>query len=147
MASNRHKEGKQKRDAGAFVIIPHAVLHSEAYLSLPAFAKTLLIDLALQYRGDNNGDLCAAWKLMKKRGWKSEATLHRAKLQLIAGGFIFETRKGARPNKASLYAVTWLALDECGGKLDVSVKAFPRGAYRQHDPYPPLRAVAGGLGN
>lgn len=27
-----------------------------------------------------------------------------------------ETRKGARPNKASLYAVTWCALDHCGGK-------------------------------
>lgn len=145
MSSNRYKEGKQKRDPGAFLLLPHVVLHSQAYLSLPAFARALLIDLAMQYKGDNNGDLCAAWKLMKKRGWKSEATLHRAKLQLIAAGFIFETRKGARPNKASLYGVTWLALDDCGGKLDVSAKSFPRGAYRKHDPYPPLKAVPGGL--
>jgi len=100
----------------------------------------LLLDLFMQYRGDNNGDLCAAWKVMRRRGWKSEATLNRAKKQLIELGLIVETRKGARPNKASLYAVTWCALDECNGKLDISFHAFPRGAYKLRNELPPLAA-------
>lgn len=75
-----------------------------------------MLDLAMQYRGDNNGDLGAAWKVMQPRGWRSEETLQKAKRDLIDQGLILETRKGARPNKASLYAVTWCALDHCGGK-------------------------------
>ena len=96
----------------------------------------LLFDLAAQYRGDNNGDLCAAWKLMHPRGWKSEETLCKAKRDLLEACLIVETRKGARPNKCSLFALTWYALDDCGGKLDISAQSFPRGAYRLKEPRP-----------
>jgi hypothetical protein len=99
----------------------------------------LLIDLFAQYRGDNNGDLYAAWKLMKPRGWRSEETLAKAKRELLDYGLIVETRKGARPNKASLYAVTWCDLDPCGGKLEVKPQYFDRGKYRLRDPVPPLK--------
>jgi hypothetical protein len=133
---DRYKRAKDKRDGGAFIQLPLAVLNSRAYLDLPSHARMLLIDLAAQYRGDNNGDLCCAWKLMKPRGWKSEATLHRAKMELLKSELIFETRKGTRPNKASLYALTWHALDDCNGKLDVSPQAFPRGAYKLKEPLP-----------
>jgi len=126
----RYKSGGNGRDAGAFVAIPHSVLNSPAYIGVSPHAKTLLLDLAVQFHGDNNGDLCAAWKFMKPRGWRSEATLHKAKQELLHAGLIVETRKGARPNKASLYAVTWQALDLCGGKLDISPQSFPRSAYR-----------------
>ncbi len=125
--------------------LPLAVLQSRAYLEAGAHARMLLIDLALQYRGDNNGDLCAAWKLMQARGWRSEQTLQNAKRELIELGLIVETRKGARPNKASLYAVTWCALDHCDGKLDISPKAFPRGQYRLRDPAPILPVKNGVL--
>lgn len=140
MASNsqRWKKAKDKRDGGAFVTIPIAVLQSRAYLDASPYARMLLIDLAMQYRGDNNGDLCAAWKVMQPRGWRSEETLQKAKRELLDLGLIVETRKGARPNKATLYAVTWCALDPCGGKLDLSPTAFPRGAYRLRDPLPPI---------
>ncbi len=148
MASHgkRWKEAKDKRDGGAFVTLPLAVLQSRAFIAASPYARMLLIDLALQYRGDNNGDLCAAWKLMQPRGWRSEATLQKAKRELQALELIVETRKGARPNKASLYAVTWCALDPCGGKLEMSPKAFPRGAYRLRDPVPLfIRLKNGGL--
>jgi hypothetical protein len=95
--------------------------------------------LFAQYRGDNNGDLSACWKFMKPRGWRSEATLAKAKRELIDLGLIVETRKGARPNKASLYAVTWCDLDHCGGKLDMSPQSFPRRAYKLRDPLPPIQ--------
>lgn len=133
MAKSRYKNATEKRDSGGHVAIPFAVLNGAAYLALNAHARMLLFDLAAQYRGDNNGDLCAAWKLMHPRGWKSEATLDKAKRALVEASLIVETRKGARPNKCSLFALTWYALDDCGGKLDTSAQSFPRGAYKLKD--------------
>jgi len=136
MAKSRYKNATEKRDGGGHVAIPFAVLNGAAYLSLNAYARMLLFDLASQYRGDNNGDLCMAWKLMHPRGWKSEETLGKAKRNLLEAGLIVETRQGMRPNKCSLFALTWYALDDCGGKLDITARSFPRGAYRLKDPRP-----------
>ena len=63
--------------------LPRELIDHPAFLRLSAHAKALLIDLGAQYRGDNNGDLGCAWKLMKPRGWRSEATLHKAKQELL----------------------------------------------------------------
>ena len=134
------KESRNKRDSGAFISVPLSVVNSKVYCMASSHARMLLFDLFAQYRGNNNGDLCAAWKLMKPRGWRSQETLANAKRQLLDLGLIVEARKGARPNKASLYAVTWCALDECGGKLDMIPSAFPRGRYRLRDGLPqPVR--------
>lgn len=134
------KEARDKRDGGAFMTLPFSVLNSRAYIDASPHARMLLFDLFLQYRGDNNGDLSACWKFMQARGWRSETTLTKAKRELIDAGLIVETRKGARPNKASLYAVTWCDLDDCGGKLDMSPAAFPRGAYKAKNPVPAVIA-------
>jgi hypothetical protein len=97
--------------------------------------------LAQQYRGDNNGDLSAAWKLMKPRGWRSEETLHRAKHELLAGGFLFETRKGHRPNVCSLFAITWRTLDDAT-KFDAGATArFRLGDYRDAPMLKPVPAA------
>jgi len=133
---NRYKNAADKRDGGTFITLPLCVLNGAAYLGVSAHARMLLFDLVSQYRGDNNGDFCAAFSMMKLRGWKSTHTLLAAKKELIDAGLIVETRKGSRPSKASLYAVTWYALDECGGKLEVTPRGFPRGAYRLKDPPP-----------
>ena len=95
----RFKDASAKRDGGAFIKVPLAVLNSTAYLGLGAHARMLLFDLAAQYRGDNNGDLCAAWKVMRPRGWKSEDTVNRAKRALLASCLIVETRPGAAPEQ------------------------------------------------
>jgi hypothetical protein len=135
---SRYRNAADKRDGGAFITLPLSVLNGAAYLGLNVHARMLLLDLVAQYRGDNNGDLCAAWKLMKPRGWKSEDTLNKAKRELLEAGLIVEARKGARPNKCSLFALTWYALDDCGGKLDIKPASFPRGAYRLKDPLPAI---------
>lgn len=127
---HNYRGDKDKCDPGQFLKLPHDVLYSGAYTSLSARARMLLIDIAAQIRGNNNGDLCAAWKLMKPRGWRSEATLNAAKKELLASGLVCETRMGARPNKATLYAVTWRDLDDCKGKLEMTPANFPRGAYK-----------------
>lgn len=143
MSKSRYKNATEKRDGGGHVAIPFPVLNGAAYLGLNAHARMLLFDLAAQYRGDNNGDLCMAWKLMHPRGWKSEETLSKAKRDLLEAGLIAETRKGARPNKCSLFALTWFALDDCNGKLDISARSFPRGAYKLKN-RPPMIVSSGG---
>ena len=141
-ARQRYNGAKGKRDGGAFIAIPLSVLNGGAYLLASAHARMLLFDLAVQYRGNNNGDLSAAWSQMHARGWRSKETLTKAKRELQELGLIVETRMGARPNKASLYAVTWHALDDCGGKLEITAHSFQRGAYKLRDPLPmPSRKV------
>lgn len=143
MAKSRLKNAKDKRDKGGYIAIPFSVLNGAAYLGLNAYARMLLLDISAQYRGYNNGNLCAPWKLMHPRGWKSEATLNNAKKALLESRLIIETRKGARPNKCSLYALTWFALDDCSGKLEISAQSFPRGAYKLKD-HPPAIISNGG---
>jgi len=117
-------------EGGSFLSIPHQVLKSDAFSSLNAISVKLLIDLAAQYRGTNNGDLCCAWTLMKVRGWKSRDTLCKALRELERSGFILKTRQGGR-NKASLYAITWKGIDECKGKLDVSANPVPMNLWKK----------------
>lgn len=82
-------------------------------------AAHLLDNLAAQYNGTNNGDLSAAPKIMQLFGWKSRGSINDALIELLALGFIELTRQGGR-NQCNLYALTWLPIDECKGKLDVS---------------------------
>ncbi len=81
-------------------------------------AAHLLDNLAAQYNGMNNGDLSAAPKIMALFGWTSQGSIHSALVELLALGFIEQTRQGGK-NRCSLYALTWHSIDECGGKLDV----------------------------
>lgn len=81
-------------------------------------AAHLLDNLAAQYNGVNNGDLSAAPKIMTLFGWTSQGSIHSALVELLALGFIEQTRQGGK-NRCSLYALTWQAIDDCSGKLDV----------------------------
>ena len=135
-ARHRHKGN---RVGEAFLALPYSVLNSPLFLALTPHAVKLLLDVAAQYRGDNNGDLAMAWKLMKPRGWRSEATLHKAKNELLDAGFLYETRKGRRPNVCSLFALTWPMLDK-NDKFDPGAAAgFIRGEFRFKAP---LKVIA-----
>jgi hypothetical protein len=81
MGRDRYRDAREKREGGGYVAFPHEVLNSVAYIGLSAHARMLLLDIAAQYKGNNNGDLCAAWTLMRARGWRSEDTLNNAKRQ------------------------------------------------------------------
>jgi len=138
MGRKRFKRNGSKRAGGSFFALPCRVLDSRAYIGLSMYARALLIDLGAQYRGDNNGDLAAPWRLMKARGWRSQDTLHKAKRELLSAGLIVETRLGSRPNRATLYALTFYGIDDCGGKLDLPAKAFPFGQWARSEPALPL---------
>jgi hypothetical protein len=103
------------RDGGGFVALPWSVLDCPAYCLLSHPARSLLVAFARQYVLDNNGRLLASGKYLSKRGWRSVDVIQRAKRELLDAGFIYETVKGHRPNKASWYAVTWQNLDKHHG--------------------------------
>lgn len=127
---SQRKKGDAGRDGGGFVALPWSVLDCPAYARLSHPARGLLMELARQFVRDNNGRLLASYAYLEPRGWASKDVITRAKRELLEAGFIFETARGQRPNKASWYAVTWYALDKLDG-YDAGVSAaFQRGAYR-----------------
>lgn len=141
MAKSRHKGNRSQEP---FVRLPYSVLNSPLFLKLAPHAIKLLLDVAAQYRGDNNGDLCIAWKVMQPRGWRSEATLHKAKRELLEAGFLYESRKGQRPNLCSLFALTWFTFDD-KDKYDHGAKAgFTPGEYRFKAPLTVIPPTANG---
>lgn len=99
------------------------------YQNLSGGAVKLLLEFARQYKGSNNGDLTAAYSVLKARGFNSKKTVSRAVKELKDAEMIMETRAGKFLNPGghcALYAVTWQAIDECPGKrLDASPTATP----------------------
>ena len=108
-----------RQTTNSFLSLPHHVLNHENFRCLSPRATKLVIDIAAQYRGKNNGDLCAPLSLMRKRGWTSSDQLNKAKKELVEKDVIRVSRKGGL-NKCNLYALTWFPIDECGGKLDIA---------------------------
>lgn len=138
MARNRLK-AKGRMDRGSFAAVPHAVLEHPNYAALHARAVKLLWDIYAQYRGSNNGDLCAAFSVMKKKGWTSKDQLWKATMELRERGWIVVTRQGGR-HKPNLYAVTFQAIDECNNKLDMQPTVTPLG-YWKKEPCNKLESV------
>ena len=135
----RRNKGRMMTDS--FVRIPHHVINHENVRTLSCRATKLFVDLLAQYRGYNNGDLCAPLSLMRERGWNSSDQLQKAKNELIEKDVIRVTRQGGR-NKCSLYAVTWFQIDECNGKLDVASTTTAPVNWKEGLPSPP-RGVKG----
>ena len=140
MAVSRSK-AKSRREAGPFAPFPMSVLQHENYRRLSGPAAKLLTALMSQVKMKgggpcNNGDLCATHSMMKEYGLASKSTLSNAIKELLHYGFIVLTRQGEklRKDKPSLYAITWWAIDECGGKLDVSPTTTSPGTWRNNVP-------------
>ena len=117
--NERRRLVKGRQTTGSFLRLPHHVLQHKTFKTLSTRATKLLIDIAVQYRGNNNGDLSATLSLMRDRGWNSSDQLDKAKKELIKQDVIQLTRQGGR-NKCNLYALTWFPIDECKGKLDIA---------------------------
>jgi hypothetical protein len=127
-----------------FVGIVRSVFDSPQFLALSPHACKLLLELASQYRGDNNGNLTVAWSLMHKKGWQSRTTLWRCKSELIDAGFVYQTRQGRLPSTCALLALTWFPLD-VSPKFDHEALAnFVPKVYRDPTPValPPFKTKA-----
>jgi hypothetical protein len=77
---NRHKGN---RIGEGFIALPYSVLNSPLLITLSPRAVKLLIDVAAQYRGDNNGDRTGRGTVMFPRstagGTRAEEKQERAK--------------------------------------------------------------------
>ncbi|MGB1091488.1 MAG: hypothetical protein ACPGYX_05150 [Oceanobacter sp.] len=123
-----YSKSKGRKAGKPFLSIPHDVADSEEFISLSGSGLKLLLALVRQYRGKNNGDLSLAFTLMKDRGFKSKDTLQKAKQELLDKGFIVRTREGRFLNPGGvcdLFALTWLPIHHCNGKLDVPATDRP----------------------
>lgn len=140
MARNKEKH-RLKCGKRGFTPVPRVLLQSNSFARLSPHAMKLFFDLMAQYKGFNNGDLSAAWKLMHARGWKSRETLSKALVELQEAGFILKTRQGGL-HKCSLFALTPYEIDECldkqgRSKFDAHMKPTttpPDGWYRESSP-------------
>lgn len=135
--ANRRKGNAAHRDAGGFIALPWAVIDSPAFAALSMHARALLLEVARQYVRDNNGRLLLTRERMAARGWKSNDMLTKARRELEAAGFLYQTVKGHRPNRASWFAVTWAPLDVHPGFDPEALPNFTRSAYKNASLRPP----------
>jgi len=124
------KSNKGRRNSRPHIQLLKFVLDSEEFGQLSGNAVKLLLELHRHYNGFNNGDLCATWSRLKGRGWKSKSTLSRSTHELVDAGFIVLSRLSYLRSKPNLYALTYLAVDECNGKLDIPATQKPEHLWR-----------------
>lgn len=128
----------ESREPGRYIALPNAVIDSPAYQNLSHTAKALLIEVARQRTGGDNGRLLLSQKYLATRGWHSGDVILRAKRELLDAKLIYQTVQGHRPNKASWFALTWYSLDKLPNYDEGAANGFRRGMYATFQlPSPP----------
>ena len=126
-------KNSKRSNSKSFAGIPRVVMDSPDFINLKSGAVRLLLELAKQFNGRNNGDLTVAHSLLKRRGISSKNTITKATAELIEANMILRTRQGVFLNpggRCALYALTWLPIDECPGKqLEVKETLVPPRAF------------------
>jgi hypothetical protein len=92
--------------------------HSDFQELTPAATKVLMV-LACQYNGRNNGDLAATHTMLTRWSGMPNETLARALRELREKNLIIQSRhhlRGVDGAKPALYALTWLRIDPCPSK-------------------------------
>jgi len=126
MSKREHRKGSLTYK---FVAVPHAILEGKEWSDLGFSARALVMALAAQYTGKNNGRLTPAFEALRKQGWTSKGTVIRAKKQLLElTTFTVQTRKGHAPSTAEWLAFTWWKLDY-QPSMEVDPAAFHRTFY------------------
>lgn len=134
MARKRKDNRWSDIDGGAAFVVPYTLLRHPNFVRLSGYGHKLLMDLARQYTGFNNGYLCTSWALMCEAGWNSENTVRAAMLELEHYRLIERTRQGGR-HKANLHAFTWRRIDaKTDDPLDVSPTPKPSDAWKEDRP-------------
>jgi len=116
----------RKKRKSRFIGIPYHVATSKEFANLRAPAVKLLLDLLIQYNGNNNGMLSPCYALMRDRQW-AKSSLYRAYASLVHSGFIVVTRQGIKVRGyPTLVAITWNGIDEAiKCKFDINVRSSP----------------------
>jgi hypothetical protein len=108
-----------------FAMIPSSVLESEACCALNHAAFRILVILASQFRGANNGALALTSRFAQRYGLGSNDTVYRSLGELCSCGLLVRTRRGMRSKRSfSLYALGWKPVDNLNGwPLDKPIDA------------------------
>jgi hypothetical protein len=129
------RPGKRLRQTGkggdySFLALRHDLLQSPEFFDLSGSAIKLLLFLAAQFKGKNNGNLHLGKLELFKAGWRSEATALRARQELLDARFIVQTRHGTT-RRCHLYALTWLPIDECPRSgLEMAPERVPSNSWK-----------------
>lgn len=130
--SRTRLKSKSRKENHSYIGLPHDVVRSSNWRACGGSAIKVLLHLADKYNGFNNGDLSAPLSA-KPGGIGSPSTLDRALKELQHYGLIITTRHGGK-NLASLYALTWNAIDDCKGKLEVRATRVAPGDWKEARP-------------
>ncbi|MEZ9628574.1 hypothetical protein AB4304_03590 [Vibrio breoganii] len=109
------KNKKVKKNVGRFAGLPIPLLMAKEYTKLSPLSKALLLELAAQYDGRNNGYLSLTRKDLKARGFNSPTSNQTSIEALIEKGFITKTIQGgigSGVKHCSLYGINWQPSDE-----------------------------------
>lgn len=113
MARSKHKNSTN------FAGIPRHIIEHKSYKSIGYSARDLLILLAYQYKGKNNGNLVITWSLLKDY-FGSNTTMYKARNSLYKAGFIVINAYGGKSGNGTklphLYALTWAPINELKGE-------------------------------
>lgn len=141
----KHEKPKEC-PSGRYTPMPHSILDSVAFQSLPDPAARLLFEALRQHNGKNNGHMQLTVSWLKRRNWTSNDKIQRAKKLLLASGLLQKTRYGGKNAGADLFALTWLPITNFVG-LDIDRSTYIQGAWALTDPLPaiPSRNTSSGL--
>jgi hypothetical protein len=110
-------------------------MDSPAYAELSFSAQSLLMVLARQMNGDNNGRLQASYKFCRRYGFGSEHTIRGAIAELIAHGLIYRTRSHGANKAWARYAVTWLPIGKLNDDgVELFLDGFKMDAWKHYVP-------------
>lgn len=125
MARSDHR----KRAVGyPFIAVPVAVLTSDEWAGMSQRSRVLMLDLAGQYGGRNNGRLCPAFTAMQRSGWTSKDQLRKARDELLETPFAVRTRMGHPPSTPEWVGLTWWKLD-WHQSMDIAPTGWPLMAF------------------
>ncbi|TQE98268.1 MAG: hypothetical protein FKY71_14740 [Spiribacter salinus] len=111
MAHN-NVNNKGRRIRGRFAHLPHAVMNHPVVSSLSHAQFRVLMLMAGQFDGHNNGALGLTAKQAANQGIGSERTFYSALAELERRGLIERTHPPSRvPPRPTMYALGWRGLD------------------------------------
>lgn len=106
-----------------YALVPEEVLQSQAFKALPHYAVRVLLAIAAQFNGSNNGSLALTAAQGRRYGIDRKHLFAGLELLQLAQ-FIAKCRQGGmKPLGVTRYAVTWRGIDP--GEFDSGVAPCP----------------------
>ncbi len=129
---SRRSRNRPEETLETFAQIPVRVLVSEAFKTMHPRHQMVLVTLAAQYRGRNNGDLALTRKMARHFGIKCEKNRTHGLRELEARGLIVKSNmekmrlNGLNKSLPTTWALTWKAIDYWEGEELTAVRIPPQ---------------------